>query len=443
MKFFFILIFLIFTACSFDNKSGIWNYEGISNEKNKNTFKDFKKLSIDREVFNEEIELKKNFSFKIPTKITNQKWEDIDFDQSNNFINFAFNERKNLIFKSKKITNSKLNSGLLYDDGNLILSDEKGNLIIFSVKKNKVITSYNFYKKKYKKYKKFKKNLNIILNEGIIYVSDNFGYLYAFDYKSEKILWAIDNKIPFRSNLKVSKEKLIASDQNNRIYLFNKDNGNVMRVIPTEETKIKNNFKNNFSLNINSIFMLNTYGSLYSIDNNTGNVKWVLNLNQSTDITPSNLFNGHVVINNKNFLIVASQDATHIIDPNTGAMSLKLNLVSKVKPLITNNLLFLVSSNNLLICVNLITGEIIYSYNIDKKIAEFLEIKEHQALFKNLMIANNKIMIFLKNSYVLEFEINGNLENIFKLPNKINSNTIFIDNSIYYINHKNKLLILG
>ena len=124
-------------------------------------------------------------------------------------------------------------------------------------------------------------------------------------------------------------------------------------------------------------------------------------------------------------------------------MSLKLNLVSKVKPLITNNLLFLVSSNNLLICVNLITGEIIYSYNIDKKIAEFLEIKEHQALFKNLMIANNKIMIFLKNSYVLEFEINGNLENIFKLPNKINSNTIFIDNSIYYINHKNKLLILG
>lgn len=63
MKFFFILIFLIFTACSFDNKSGIWNYEGISNEKNKNTFKDFKKLSIDREVFNEEIESKKKFFF--------------------------------------------------------------------------------------------------------------------------------------------------------------------------------------------------------------------------------------------------------------------------------------------------------------------------------------------------------------------------------------------
>ena len=38
---------------------------------------------------------------------------------------------------------------------------------------------------------------------------------------------------------------------------------------------------------------------------------------------------------------------------------------------------------------------------------------------------NGKIFIFLKNSYVIKFELNGNIEKIVKLPFKINSNPIF------------------
>ena len=56
--------------------------------------------------------------------------------------------------------------------------------------------------------------------------------------------------------------------------------------------------------------MLNTYGSLYSINNKNNNVKWVTNLNQSIDINPSNLFNGHELISNDDYVIVSSVDAT-------------------------------------------------------------------------------------------------------------------------------------
>ena len=55
---------------------------------------------------------------------------------------------------------------------------------------------------------------------------------------------------------------------------FNKKNGNVLRRIPTEETLVKNKFVNNLSILDNDIFYLNTYGSLYSIDNNTMKVNW-------------------------------------------------------------------------------------------------------------------------------------------------------------------------
>ena len=64
-------------------------------------------------------------------------------------------------------------------------------------------------------------------------------------------------------------------------------------------------------------------------------------------------------------------------------------------------------------------------------------------MFEDILFANDKILIQLKNSYMVEFDIKGDLVNIFKLQNKINSKLIFIDNSILYLNKKNKLIVLG
>ena len=88
-------------------------------------------------------------------------------------------------------------------------------------------------------------------------------------------------------------------------------------------------------------------------------------------------------------------------------------------------------------------GSIIYSYDINKKIADFLEIKKKSVEFKNLFIVNDKIFIFLKNSYLIKLNINGEIEQLEKLPAKIYSNPIFINDSIYYLDDKNKLSIIG
>ena len=318
MKLFFVLIILLFlNNCSFDNKSGIWKTEKFANNKNSNLFNDFKTLGINTDNFNEEIRLRKKFIFNTSKIINNKKWDDIYYNQYNNFDNFGYEGRENIIFKSKKLSKSKLSYFFLHDKENYITTDEKGNLIIFSKEKNEVITKFNFYKKKYKK---LKKKLNIVISENIIYVSDNFGFIYAYDYRQKIILWAKNIRIPFRSNLKIIDNKLIAADQNNKIYILDKKSGNNIKSIPTEETKIKNNFKNNFSYNKKSIFMLNTYGSLYSIDNNTNNVKWVVNLNQSLDINPNNLFNGKEIVSNDNLIVVTSHEATYIINSDNGVI---------------------------------------------------------------------------------------------------------------------------
>ena len=440
MKFFyFFIILLLFHHCSFDNKTGIWNSQDVNTKNNNILFKDFKKLYSDDQNFNQIINLDKKFTFKVNNAQRNSNWNDIFFSSTNNFVNFKYNNKNEITFISKKLTNSSSNEHILFEKGNLILTDTKGNIIIFSLKENKIISKFNFYKNNFKK---IKKKLNIVVEKNIVYVSDNIGYLYAYDYRKDKIIWAKNYKIPFRSNIKLINDKIIASTQNNNLYFFYKKNGDTIKMLPTEEITVKNQFVNNLAFVDNSLFFINTYGTLYSIDTNTMKVKWFLNLNQSIDLNPSNLFFGTVIVQHNNKIVISGNQSTYIIDSNTGRLLSKKNFFLKTKPVILNNYLFLVTNNNLLISINLNNFKILYSQDINQKVANFLDIKKKEVKIKNIMLSNKKIFLFLENSFLLVFNINGNIEEIRKLSAKIISQPIFINGSILFIDKKNRLVVL-
>ena len=105
------------------------------------------------------------------------------FQHNNSSKNFKFNGSSELIFKSKKITKFKSNNYILYKENHILISDVRGNISVFSIKENKVIKKFNFYKKKYKD---LDKSINFILDKNTIYVSDNIGYLYAYDVEKKK-----------------------------------------------------------------------------------------------------------------------------------------------------------------------------------------------------------------------------------------------------------------
>ena len=441
MRLLLIFVFSIFfSSCSFDDKSGIWKSEGKISKKEIDSFKEFKTLSASDETFKKIIKIDNNFKFNLYNPIKISKWSDIYYDLTNNFKDFKYDEKNELIFKSKKISKYRIKNPILFQDDNVISSDEKGNLIVFSIKENKIKNKFNFYKKKFKN---IQKKLNIILEKEVIFVSDNIGYLYALDYKKNQLLWAKNYKIPFRSNLKIIKNKLIAANQNNDLYFFDKNSGDILKMIPTEETTVKNEFVNNISCNLKYTIFLNTYGSLYAIDNTSMRIIWFLNLNQSLDLNPSNLFLGSQVIQDKNVLVVTSNQFTYVIDTNTGKIKFKKNFVSKIKPIIVSDYLFSISNTNLLIATELKNGKIIYSYDIDQKIANYLDTKKRESDIKDIMIVNNKIMLFLKNSYVLKFSIKGDLDEIYKLPSKIGSNLLIVDGSLIYLDFKNKISIIN
>lgn len=435
-----LLIVIFFNHCSFDDKSGIWKNDNVTSQKNNNVFKDFKNINLSNKSFQKEIPIEKNFKFKKLISIENYSWNDINYNQNNNLKNFIYNENFKLTFKSKKISKYKVENNLLLEENNIILTDERGNIFTFSINENKIISKYNFYRKKYKK---IKKKLNIVLENELLYVSDNLGYFYAYNYLENKILWAKKHDVAFRSNIKIYKDKIITSNQNNSLFFFNKRDGKTLTVIPTEETVVKNRFENNLSLNGEFVFFLNTFGSLYAIDNDSMRIAWFINLNQSLDLNPNNLFVGNQIVANKDKLSVSSNEYSYIINQNTGSILYKKNFTSDLKSIFIEDYLFTITKNKYLIALNIRNGKLIYSYDLNQKIADFLNSKKKDAIFKDFMILNSKIVIFLENSFILILNIEGNLEQIKKLPMKIKSSPIIIDKSIIYLDKKNRITIIN
>ena len=426
-------------GCSFDNKSGIWKNENITEKEDQKAFKEFKNLLSANQSFNETIKLKNNTGFRISKKIKNLEWKDKFYNNSNYYDNFSYNDLNKLIFNSKKISRHKLNETLLFYNNNAIVSDKKGNIIIFSIETNQVIDKFNFYKKEFKN---IEKKLNFIINDTTIFITDNIGFVYAYNFKERKILWAKNFKIPFRSNIKIFKNKIITSNQNNDLYFIDKKNGDLLRLIPTEETSVKNNFVNNLSLSRSNTYFLNTFGSLYAFDNESMKIRWFLNLKPSVDLNSRDIFSSTQIINNGNHLIVSSNQFLYILNPDNGRTIFKKNIVSKINPVVNKNYIFLVSETNLLIALDINQKKVIYSYNINEKIAKFLNTKKKNVYYKDIMLVNDKIFIFLKNSYYLIFNVYGEIENVRKLPTKIYSVPIFINNSILYLNNKNKISVI-
>ena len=440
MKLYFIsIILLLINACSFDNKSGIWTSD-IEEKKKRDILKDFKKISVSEDVFDKIISLENSKKIEISLPINNLQWNDIYFNDENNLKNFKADNLNQILFQSKKLSRNKSSNYLIFENGNLIISDDKGNIIVYSVKEKKIISKYNFYRKEYKG---IKKKLNLYVQNNIIYVSDSVGYLYAFNYENKQLIWAKNYKLPLKSNLKISGNKIICADVNNNLIFFDRENGELLKLIPTEGTTVTNEFVNNISKYKSNIFFLNSYGTLYSINSETMDLKWFINLNPSLNLNQSNLFDGSEIINNGSKIVVSSNKKTFFIDVKTGSILKSYNFTSAVKPIIHNNIGFFVTNNSLLVAINLDNYQILYSKDINLQVAKFLNAKKRNLNFKDVMLLNSEIFVFLENSFILNFENNGELKDVKRLPSKIYSSPILIDSSILYLNLRKKLIILN
>jgi len=447
-----VFVTLVFTSCSLDNKTGIWkdaseihvdrqNSESITNNQTNTRYEN---INTKNKIFNEEKESTNLSDIKIgePIKIAN--WFEQFAIPTNNISNFSYNNNKTLLSKSTKLnklssSKNSFNKKIVFNQSNLISYDHKGTIFVYSLSSNKKILEYNFYNKKFKK---FNKEINFIVSKNVLYISDNLGYLYALNLDNNSIIWAKNYGIPFRSNIKLTNNQIFLANQDNVIYSINSKTGTKNWQFATGLTFLKSDFENNFALDLinNNLLFLNTSGELYSIDFVTQKVNWVLNFkNPSLDADTELFLSQPIIIKDNNFIITTEKT---ILSYNslTGARNWRLSSEPIFKPIITKNFVYALLKNNLLICLDNISGDVIWSKNILKDIDKKKVINKFRSV-ADFKIINSKINIYSKNGYLLSFNPNdGKLNSLSKVSkNGINSEIFFLNDNMLFLGNNNKM----
>jgi outer membrane protein assembly factor BamB len=445
---FFFLIILLTVSCSFDNKSGIWNDASKISTNNKEvksiesnySNKRYEDIFIKDKLFNEEVSLSKNINPDIDAPVKIDKWQEQYGDKTNNISNVLYRGNKTLLSKSSRLSKVFFNNNIIFYKNNLISSDHNGKIFIYSLSLKKKIFEYNFYKKKLKK---FTKKLYLIADKDVLYIADNIGYLYAINLKNQTLIWAKNFGIPFRSNLKIIDEQILLASQDNVIYSVNKKTGENNWQFATSLTFLKSDFENNFVIDKDgqNIFFLNTSGELYAINNLNQRINWVINFKNSSLVGDVELFLSQPLVIKKNSIIISTENSILSYDLLDGTKNWSFPSGTILKPALTTNFTYIVTKNNLLICIDNKSGEVLWSTNAYKNLNQ-KKMKKKINIFYDLKIVNNEINLFSRNGYLLSFDYRDGAFNFIKKISKngINSEIVFFKENMYLMNSKNRLL---
>ena len=433
--FLFFFITLI-ASCSFDNKTGIWNdQKNITITEN---FSDLKSLDVNKKNDLKKSIVKKDSLFLSSLK-RNKNWSDPFLNNLNNTSNISFTENE-IYNLSSKIINKKIKKNLLLHDNRFVFNDEKGIIYIYSRDAQK-ISKYNFYKKKIKN---FRIEIFYTIYKNKIIVSDNLGYVYCIDLKTTKLVWAKFFQIPFNSNIKVSLDQIFLANSKNDILVLDLNSGKKNWSFATDNNIFKSKFTNNLLINKNNIYLLNTNGSLYSINYENKNLNWISSFKNQDDNVQAT-FDGKITTIDKNKILISTEDLISLHQISSGLKFWELKVNSSFNPIISNDLIFVLTKDNSILVLETSTGDLVWTNDIDqykKKNDRFLS-REKKIQLIDFKLVNNSLYLFTANKIKKINAKTGVFVSEFQLPSIIKTNVIFGNGLMYFFDKKNRLVTVG
>ncbi len=146
-----------------------------------------------------------------------------------------------------------------------------------------------------------------------------------------------------------------------------------------------------------------------------------------------------MVIDENNILVV-NNNLLQNYESFTGSKKWSYPYGASLKPVLNSNYAFIFNKNNLLICLDLNTGAIIWSRKIYKQIQTVKSKKI--GIIQNITIANGRILLLSSNGYLLSFNYkNGDLISVKRITKSFleKGNSIFVNGYMYTFDKNYKL----
>ena len=428
----FFLVFLTFTNCSLDTKSGLWTKnQTIKKEKNlkeKKVIELFKESKILEKEFNSNVKIRLNSKSKNNSFVNN-------LDNNNGRVNYDGELKSVSRFKYSKIENfEQYEPDLIFDKDNIIFFDNKGSILKFN-NFSKLVWKKNFYSKRERKKKPF---LFFANNYKTLIVADTIAKFYAINIATGDLLWSKNNVAPFNSQIKIYKDKFFVVDFENILRCYSINNGNEIWTFKTEKSIIKSQKKLSVVIINGKVYFSNSIGDISAVDIETGNLIWQTPT-QTSNVYESSFFlkTSDLIADPNTILFSNNYNEFFSLDILYGSINWKQNINSTLRPTLIDQLIFTITMEGFLVVIDNNKGDIIRITDIFDR---FNKKKRSKIKPEGFIVGNKNIYLTTSNGRLLIINIlSGKTEEILKIDRERISRPFVLNQNLFII--KNNAII--
>jgi len=355
----FLLLFVFFSNCSLDKKTGLWSED--------------KKIKTEevqlnsKELFTEEKNLQSEVNPSLKINLTGKLIKNSfinNYDNNNGRIDFNGNLEGISKFKFSKIDNFKyIEPELVFEKNNLLFFDNNGSILKFN-QKSRLLWKKNYYTKIEKKLKPI---LFFANNKKHLIVVDNTSKYYSLDIESGELLWSQNNSSPFNSQVKIYKENFFVIDYENILRCYSIKDGKEIWSIETEKSFIRTQKKLSLVVIDGQIIFNNSIGDIGAVNIDSGNLIWQTPTQSSAIYEDAFLLKtSDLIADNDVVLFSNNKNEFFSLDIRTGNINWKQKINSTLRSTLVDNLIFSVSMEGFLIITEKGSGAIIRATDIFK-----------------------------------------------------------------------------
>lgn len=290
------------------------------------------------------------------------------------------------------------------DKKNIYILSIDGN--VTSIDKNKL--RVNWKKKIFSSQFDFPNLGSIVvqLNGNNLYLHNGGDLIFALNKNNGKVKWKFKNDFPFRGNITIKRDYLLANDYNNNLLAFFKKKLIWKKKLGQSENVIFTNIRPIIYENkiINPAF-----NGLFHILN-VKNGKLIFSDYLQPNKKKAKIFRNNDIIASP----VISKEKIYIISHSGTLASYDLNNLKQLwsvqigggnAPIISGNTLFLIDNNNILYAINSKNGKIKWMKQLASNIEEGFYFKDIKKInFKGPFLIDNKLMMFSSDGQLNSFD---------------------------------------
>ena len=346
----------------------------------------------------------KNFVVEIEQVVRNNHWLQKGGNETHSVPNI------NLKFPLKNIFSQNTDQEIsdkyfslanpVVDEKNIYLLSSYGN--VTSIDKENFKT--NWKKKIFSENSDFANLGSIVvkLNKDVLYLHNGGDLIVGLNKKNGEIIWKFKNQFPFRGNITIKDNYLLANDYNDNLIAFLENKLIWKKKLGQSENSIFTTIRPIIHKNkiINPAFN----GLFHVLNINDGKLifsDYLQPNKKMAKIYRNNDIIANPIISNNKIYIISHSGTLASYDLNSLKLLWSVQIGSANTPIKSGNSLFLIDNNNILYAINASNGKIKWMKQLDSNIEEGFYFKDIKKInFKGPFLIDDKLILFSSNGYL-------------------------------------------